>query len=151
MHLVFGICLKYLKNKQDAEDAVIQIFEKLITDLRRHSVENFSSWLYSTSRNFCLMQLRKSGKVKNTLIDDMEYTLSEHQDTEEHVNEDGLHECLDKLPEHQKACVELFYLKQHCYQEITEILNVTLNKVKSAIQNGKRNLKICLESRSENI
>lgn len=151
MHLVFGVCLKYFKNTQDAEDAVGLIFEKLIIDLRKHTVTNFKSWLYVTARNFCLMELRKRSKVINSSIEGMEYSLPEHPIEEEPVDEEKLEECIDKLPDEQKNCIKLFYLEQSSYQQLTEKLNLTLNKVKSAIQNGKRNLKICLEGKRENI
>jgi len=151
MHLVFGVCLKYFKNTQDAEDAVSQIFEKLIVDLRKHTVTNFKSWLYVTTRNFCLMELRKGSKVINSSIDTMEYSIPEHLKEEEPVDEEKLEECISKLPEEQKECINLFYLEQRSYQQVTEKLDLTLKKVKSAIQNGKRNLKICLESKRENI
>ena len=151
MHLVLGVCLKYFKNNQDAEDAVSLIFEKLIVDLRKHTVTNFKSWLYVTTRNFCLMQLRKGTKVINTSIDTMEYMIPEHLKEEEPVDKEKLEECISKLPEEQKECIRLFYLEQSSYKQVTEKLDLTLNKVKSAIQNGKRNLKICLESNRENI
>ncbi|HEY0653572.1 MAG TPA: sigma factor-like helix-turn-helix DNA-binding protein, partial [Chryseosolibacter sp.] len=53
--------------------------------------------------------------------------------------------CIETLPEEQRQCVKLFYLQKKCYKEITELTGFELNKVKSYIQNGKRNLKICME------
>ena len=52
-----------------------------------------------------------------------------------------------KLPVEQKKTVELFYLEQKCYKEIAEITGTEWNKVRSLIQNGRRNLKICMEKR----
>ncbi len=150
MHLVFGVSLKYFKNVPDAEDAVSLIFEKLIKDLRKHKVTNFKSWLFVTTQNFCLMELRKGTKMTNTSIEDMEYKLTQHPTEEQHV-EDNLEECLEKLPAEQKECIKLFYLEKKSYKQINEQLNKDLNKVKSAIQNEKGNLKICLQSKRENI
>lgn len=151
MHLVFGVCLKYFKNKDDAQDGVIQIFEKLVVDLKKHSVTNFKSWLYVTSKNFCLMELRKNNKIQNTSLENVEYALPVHHEQEEQIDEGGLEECIEKLPLNQRKCIRLFYLKEHCYKEITAMLDTSLNQVKSAIQNGKRNLKLCLERRGEHI
>ncbi len=151
MHLVFGVCLKYFKNKDDAQDGVIQVFEKLVVDLKKHSVTNFKSWLYVTSKNFCLMELRKNNKIQNTSLENVEYALPTHHEQEEPVDEEGLEECIEKLPEIQQKCIRLFYLKEHCYKEITTMLDTNLNRVKSAIQNGKRNLKLCLERKREHI
>ena len=60
-HLIFGVCIKYLKNASDSEDAVMEIFEKLHLDLKKNEVEHFKSWLYTVARNHCLMKLRKAG------------------------------------------------------------------------------------------
>jgi RNA polymerase sigma factor (sigma-70 family) len=60
MPMVYGVCLKYLKNREESRDAVMQIFEKLTTTLRTHEVTHFKSWLYVTTRNHCLMQLRSN-------------------------------------------------------------------------------------------
>lgn len=150
MHLVFGVCLKYFKNRNDAEDGVGQVFEKLIVELRKHPVDNFKSWLHVTTRNFCLMELRKTGKVKNSALENVEYALPVHHE-EENVDEEGLEDCIEKLPVEQRKCIELFFFNKKCYKEITELLSISLKQVKSALQNGKRNLKICLQSKRENI
>lgn len=150
IHLVYGVGLKYLKNKDDAQDAVSQIFEKLIVELKKHQVTNFKSWLFVLTKNYCLMELRRTKRVENSSIEDMEFALPVHH-YEEQIDETGLAECIQQLKEKQKRCVELFYLSEMCYQDISEELDITLNDVKSAIQNGKRNLKICLEKKRENI
>jgi RNA polymerase sigma factor (sigma-70 family) len=149
MSLIFGVCLKYLKDREESRDAVMQIFERLITSLKDHEVSQFKGWLYVTARNHCLMQLR-SKKSKN--FEEISPKLME-SGTEVHL-QDGpelemdlsrLEKCIETLGNEQKLCVQLFYLEQKCYKEITEITGFDLNKVKSAIQNGKRNLKICME------
>ena len=147
MHLVFGVCLKYLKNKARSEDAVMQIFEKLVTDLRKHEVLNFKSWLYVTARNYCLMELRKNAGKENISIENMEFTLVEHPNDNNTLDEEYLEECIGTLKDEQKKCVELFYLKEKCYIDIAELTSYELKKVKSYIQNGKRNLKNCIESK----
>lgn len=150
MHLVYGVCLKYLKHRENAQDAVMQIFEVLVIKLPNHEVNNFKSWLYALSKNYCLMQLRKqnnySSEVDFSLIN-MENEAIGHPTNEPDLEENiiKLEKCIDKLKEEQQACVKLFYLEKKCYQDICEITSFELNKVKSYIQNGKRNLKICLE------
>jgi RNA polymerase sigma factor (sigma-70 family) len=149
MTLVYGLCLKYFKDEERSKDAVMQIFEQLITKLRVHDVTNFKSWLYSLSRNHCLMELRKDDKHPMDSLDDnyMESAAVLHQDTGP-VREEQLslmESCVEKLPEEQKATIRLFYLEQRCYKEVAELTGYDMNKVKSYIQNGKRNLKICME------
>jgi RNA polymerase sigma-70 factor (ECF subfamily) len=147
MHLVFGVCLKYFKEKARSEDAVMQIFEKLVTDLRKHEILNFKSWLYVTARNYCLMELRKNGGKENISIENMEFAIAVHPNDDDTLDEQYLEECISTLKDEQKKCVELFYLKEKCYLDIAEMTAFELKKVKSYIQNGKRNLKTCIESK----
>jgi len=150
MYLVYGVCLKYLKNRDDSQDAVMHIFEVLVTDIPRFEICNFRSWLYGVSRNHCLMKLRKDGRERmhrETLVDFMETTQDLHPIEEQDEDlQARLAICLEKLKEHQRMCVELFYYRQKCYREIATELALNEPDVKSFIQNGKRNLKICLEN-----
>jgi RNA polymerase sigma-70 factor (ECF subfamily) len=147
--LVYGVCLKYLKNRDESKDAVMQIFEKLLKILLVHEIENFKSWLYATARNHCLMELRsQKGKTnvditQRVMENDFVLHLEEESDVE--VDLRKLDKCLDELVVDQKQCVRLFFLEERCYKEISELTRLDLNKVKSHIQNGKRNLKLCME------
>ena len=76
----------------------------------------------------------------------MENALYVHPIDEIDKKEDKLEDCLKQLKDLQKKCIDLFYLKEKSYLQISSELHVTLNAVKSHIQNGKRNLKICLEA-----
>lgn len=153
MPLVYGVCLKYLKNPEHSQDAVMQIFEQLIDKLKNHEVKNFKSWLYVLTRNFCLMELRKSKKVITVNIEDTfveSDTLLHHDDTETKESRLLLMEaCLETLVDEQRETLQLFYLEQKCYAEVADKTGYELKKVKSYIQNGKRNLKICIEKSSE--
>jgi len=153
MPLVYGLCLKYLQNQENARDAVMQIFEKLITEIERHEIQNFKSWLYVLSKNFCLMQIR-SEKTKDRNLDlwvkdqedSVEFSTLVHPIDEEGMEEhSGLADCIKRLKAEQKECVELFYFQNWSYRQIAEILHIEERKVKSHLQNAKRNLKICLE------
>lgn len=152
-HLIFGVCMKYLKNEEESRDAVMNIFEKLIEDLKKHKVTNFKAWLHTVARNHCLMFLRSRQGVEvnsaESAVELMEYSYSLHLSSEPQleVNLENLDDCMKKLIKEQKICVELFYLEEKCYKEITELTTYSLNEVKSYIQNGKRNLKNCLSKR----
>jgi RNA polymerase sigma factor (sigma-70 family) len=147
--LVYGVCVKYLKDRDDAKDSVMQIFEKLVRSLKEHPVDNFKSWLYVTSRNHCLMQLRaRKGKFQVEISDpvmESELLLHLEEEPELEQNLSKLERCIEALAEDQKRCVQLFFLQEKCYRDITGLTGYDLNKVKSYIQNGKRNLKICME------
>jgi RNA polymerase sigma factor (sigma-70 family) len=147
--LVYGICVKYLKDRDEAKDASMQLFEKLIDTLKSHEIENFKSWLYVSTRNHCLMQIRgKKGKFKeeiDALDVENQFILHPQEENELEENLDRLEECIKQLMDEQQKCVRLFYLNEKCYKEITVMTGFDLNQVKSFIQNGKRNLKICME------
>ncbi|OFY88051.1 MAG: hypothetical protein A3F72_15515 [Bacteroidetes bacterium RIFCSPLOWO2_12_FULL_35_15] len=155
-HLIFGVCLKYMKDEDDAQDASMQIFEKLLVDLKKHEIQQFKAWLHMVCKNYCLMQLR-SGATKLKHAKEMHKDLSEvmESDYELHLTIENtkeiqlthMEECIKGLNEEQRLCVELFYLQEKSYQEVSETTNLTMNNVKSYIQNGKRNLKNCIESR----
>lgn len=153
MPLVYGVCLKYLSDQEDAKDAVMDIFEKLLNELKKHETPvNFRVWLYVVAKNFCLMQLRSSKSenkaFKKMSTEFMENGFEKHPADavdEPHLNP-VLKECIEKLKEEQRKAIELFYFKKCCYREIAEELSQDEKKIKSSIQNGKRNLKICIEA-----
>ncbi len=148
-HLVYGVCLKYLKNEEEGKDAVLQIFENLLTDLKKHEIANFKSWLHSVSRNHCLMFLRKQ-QTQLKRVNEYEATYQHeetfsapfavHEKEENEVMLTKLEEAMTGLKEEQRICIELFFLKEKCYNEVADITGYDIKKVKSYIQNGKRNL-----------
>lgn len=151
-HLVLGLCIKYLKNKDEAQDSVIQIFANLIKDLKKHKIEYFKSWLYVYSKNFCLMELRKrqSNLKKELELIENVHLFMDIPDVE-HLKEREkqivmMETAIELLNAEQKICIDLFYLKNKSYIEITEITGYSNNDVKSYIQNGKRNLKLKMEA-----
>jgi len=151
MPLVYGVCLKYLKDEEQAKDAVMAIFEELTDKVHKHDIKQFRNWLYVLSRNYSLMQLRAGKKMEMVALDEvMENGAFLHPDSgnkEETML--ALERCLEKLNDDQKQSINLFYLDNKCYKEIVDLTGFSLNEVKSFIQNGKRNLKICMEKNGE--
>jgi RNA polymerase sigma-70 factor, ECF subfamily len=147
--MVYGVSLKYLKNREESKDAVMQIFEKLISTLHDHEITYFKSWLYTTTKNYCLMEIRSRRRIKfediGSFVMDSGTELHPIVEDEMEANLVKLERCIEALKSEQKHCVRLFYLEQKCYKEITEVTGYNFKQVKSHIQNGKRNLKNCLE------
>jgi RNA polymerase sigma factor (sigma-70 family) len=151
--LIYGVCLKYLKDRDEAKDTTMQLFEKLGDKLKNHEISSFRSWLYVTARNECLMLIRsKKGKftkefdqevVENALL------LHPEDDTGLETDLSRLAECIETLTGEQKRCVSLFYLEEKCYKDIAAETGYEMTKVKSYIQNGKRNLKLCMEKHGQ--
>jgi RNA polymerase sigma factor (sigma-70 family) len=156
MDLVYGVCLKYYKEPETAKDSVMQIFEELVSKLKKHDVDNFKGWLHQVAKNHCLMQLRTPRNMKT-----VEFK-TELVQSEENVHLNGvfsewtalqekeadfkkLEGCLESLADKQREAIRLFYLDGKCYNEITEMMALDWNQVRSLIQNGRRNLKNCME------
>lgn len=153
MHLVFGVCFNYFKDEELSKDAVMQIFEELVVKLKVHQVQNFKSWLHVLSRNHCLMALRKSSKnpmvsLEDNFVENDDFVHLDIDDAKE-TQLTVMEKCMETLPDEQRKSVDLFYLQEKCYKEVADITGYDMLKVKSYIQNGKRNLKICIEKNSE--
>ncbi|RZL34371.1 MAG: sigma-70 family RNA polymerase sigma factor [Pedobacter sp.] len=153
MHLVFGVCFNYFKDEELSKDAVMQIFEELVVKLKIHQVQNFKSWLHVLSRNHCLMALRKAAKnptvaMEDNFVENGDFVHLDIDDTKE-TQLTIMEKCMETLTEEQRKSVDLFYLQEKCYKEVADITGYDMLKVKSYIQNGKRNLKICIEKNSE--
>ena len=155
-HLLLAIAIKYVRNREEAQDIVMNLFEKLGDKIAKHDIQNFKSWLHTILKNECLMHLRKTKKINSTTtIENLENVVSEldseefYQTKEKVFNQ--LESSLAELKNEQRKSVELFYLENKSYVEIAEILNISLNNVKSAIQNGKRMLKLKMENKGVNL
>ena len=149
--LLLGVCMKYLKNEEEAKDSVQQVFLKAITELKKYRVDYFKSWLYMIARNHCLMKLRdRHGKIPKELSDNLpvaDDTLLQADYIQKDRVLSYMETALNELSGEQKTCVTLFYLQKKTYQEISSDTGFSLLQVKSYIQNGKRNLKILVEKK----
>jgi len=149
--MLFGVCMKYLRNEEEARDSVQQIYLKAITELQKYKVEYFKSWIYSVAKNHCLMQLRDKGRFSGELDENIAGPDEEPGSKLNHIEKDRtlnmIASSMEELSDDQKKCIQMFYLKKRSYQEISESMGYTLMQVKSHIQNGKRNLKNMVEKK----
>ena len=152
--LLLGVCMKYLKNEEEAKDSVQQVFLKTLTELPKYKVEYFKSWVYMVAKNHCLMKLRNKNRQPVEINEQLHATADELADTKKLQENDllvnNMEQALGQLNKEQQLCVTLFYLHKKSYQEIVAATSFSLLQVKSHIQNGKRNLKIMLERLQEN-
>jgi RNA polymerase sigma factor (sigma-70 family) len=147
--LIYGVCLKYLKQPENAQDSAVAIFEELVAKIPKHNIDNFKGWLYTLTKNHCLMRIRSSKKHLTVNID------AELMHSEDPVHLNGVLEreenlaqleyCMGELVAEQRQVIALFYMEGKCYNEISVDTGIEWNKVRSYIQNGRRNLKLCIE------
>ena len=148
--LLLGVCMKYLKDENEARDCVQQVFLKVLQEAGKYRIDYFKSWLYMVAKNYCLMRLRDKGLKGVKELSEKHGAIEENNKQELLQNEkayDLLEEALKELGEEQRQCVILFYLKKNSYTQISEKTGYSMMQVKSYIQNGKRNLKILLEQK----
>lgn len=149
--LVFATCQRYLESEAAAQDAVLDIYEQLTEKVKLHDIQNFESWLFILAKNHCLMALRKQKTTAMMPLDDYNHIADEHISEEEHQAKElevvSLQDCINRLPEEQKIAITLFYLQEKSYKDVADEMNEDVNKVRSYIQNGRRNLKICMNER----
>jgi len=149
LQLLYGVCLKYLGEPETAKDAVMDIFEELVKKLLKHEVGNFKGWLYTLAKNHCLMKLRSSGRTRFQSFDPESMQTAEELHLKEKIEQEEqferLSKCIETLAADQKTVIQLFYLQNKCYKEIETATGMEWNKVRSNIQNGRRNLKICMQ------
>lgn len=149
MPMVYGVCLKILKDQGKAEDAVMAIYEELVQKVKQHEIESFRGWLYVLARNHCLMQWRKNHRrpTDHHAPEDMvRYdAVEEAFEYELPVETNSLAKCLEELNERQRNCVQWFYYEDYSYKAISDMIREDVGKVRSYIQNGRRNLRLCLE------
>jgi RNA polymerase sigma factor (sigma-70 family) len=147
--LLLGVCMKYLKNEEEAKDSVQQVFLKAINELHKYKVSYFKSWIYMVAKNHCLMKLRDKGKYTAEINEQLMATPDDTIDKNNYIEKDAaltnMAEALLQLNKEQQVCITLFYLEKKSYQEITDQTSFSLLQVKSYIQNGKRNLKLLIE------
>jgi RNA polymerase sigma factor (sigma-70 family) len=149
LDLLYGVCLKYLGEPETAKDAVMDLFEELAQKLLKHEVAHFKGWLYTLAKNHCLMKLRSSGRTRVQSVDPESMQSAEELHLTDKVEQeeqfDRLETCMEKLPDDQRTAIRLFYLENKSYKEIETATGMEWSKVRSHIQNGRRNLKICLQ------
>jgi RNA polymerase sigma factor (sigma-70 family) len=147
--LIYGVCLKYLKHPENAQDSAVAIFEELLAKIPKHNIDNFKGWLYTLTKNHCLMRIRSN---KKHITVNIEPELMQSEDPahlngvlEKEENLAQLEYCMGELVTEQRQIIALFYMEGKCYNEISAVTGIEWNKVRSYIQNGRRNLKLCME------
>lgn len=156
-HMLFGVCLKYLKDEEKSKDVVMDVFEKVLKDLKKHDVKNFRTWVYSVTKNECLMLLRSTKRkgareqeYQRSVSEIMEFDIPEHLNGESQAETDAkLMKAIEQLKLEQRRCIRLYYFERKSYDEIEQETGFSYKEVKSFLQNGKRNLKIKLSKENE--
>lgn len=148
-HLLYGVGLKYMRDRERSKDLVVELFASLPELLRRHQVERFRPWVHTVMRNRCLIALR--GERPNTRMDEVPEPAGD-DGGEALLREAGLQQlerAIDQLNELQRLCIRLFHLERNSYQRTAERTGLSVEQVRSHLQNGRRNLRIILSRHAD--
>jgi len=143
----FLTCIRYVKNRADAEDMLQESYIKIFRDLRQFNAEkaNFRTWSNKVVINTCLMKLRK----KNILVDYESFV--EHgknvkiqASAIDNLSLQELTNLILKLPKGYRTVFNLFVIDGFSHKEIAEKLDITINTSKTQLMKAKKNLQIYL-------
>lgn len=147
--LIYGLCLKHLQSIEKAEEAILELFKILLPKVSDYEIKDFKTWIYRVAKNHCLQIV---GKEKQHILVDLDTSVWAEDNILHLLEGNGprdeiaaLNHCIQKLPVQQKICIPLFFKEEMSYEDIAEQTGYLLKTVKSQIQNGKRNLKTCIE------
>lgn len=147
---LFGVCLRILNNRAEAEDALQEVYIKIWRDASKFAPSDFSpmSWLIAIARNHAIDRIRASKPVAVD-VDEMADLSDEAANPEKEAilssDRRGIERCLDELPEARAVAIRGAYLEGYSYQELAEQQKIPLNTVRTWLRRGLLKLKECLE------
>lgn len=155
---VMGLCLYYLGHAEDAEDATMEILAKATQSIRDgKEIRSFKDWLFIIGRNHCFQRLKQRERFHTlfSLVEDtktadifMQLPAEDALYTEQYQKMDNLLRSVAALKAPQRDCITAFFLQEKSYKEIAEERQEPLDRVRSYIQNGRRNLRVRLSADS---
>ena len=148
---LFGICLRVLKNKADAEDVLQESYVKIWHNAARYQVSGYSpmTWLITIARNQSIDRLR-ARKPYAAELGEAEEVADLGATPEQAVLQGGeaerLRLCLEKLSPGRAEAVKAAYMEGYSYQELADRLNQPINTVRTWLRRSLISLKECLSS-----
>ena len=156
VHLVYGICRKYIDDADTCRDISMQVFQTLSDLPAEQHIQSFPSWLFTTARNRCISYLRRPAnrvvlEPEEKYFEKSADGFMENEGLTRLLNKEHPHlldlipDALEQLEADQRQCLRLFFYEDLSYKDISQRTGFTLKQVKSYLQNGKRNLGILLK------
>ena len=157
VQLIYGVCLRYTPDVREAEDMTMEIYQKVAQKANKHKIGQFRSWVYVLSKNHCLEQIRKmTGKRTDSFDPAFMQLRTEFHPIDEQIDHQMqesryllVEDCLKQLSSLQQTSIRLFYYQNKSYVEIAQQIEDEVSQVRSYLQNGRRNIKKCVERKSK--
>ena len=145
--MVYRICFLLLKNKNDSEDAVQEVFIKLLESQVKIKNENhLKYWLIRVTQNLCKDIIKKNNRYKKEYISD----IIDNQVYYESSDTSYVGEAFAKLSKEYTLPIYLHYYEGYSYKEISSILKIPISTVKMRIHYAKKKLKLLIEEETKN-
>lgn len=136
---MFGVCRRYIKNEQDAEDVMINGFFKVFTKIEQFNEKgSFEGWIRRIMVNESLMFLRKYNM--NLSIELNETQAVTEMDADSQIREEDILKLLDYLPIGYRTVFNLYVIEGFSHKEIAEQLGVSVNTSKSQLIKARKKL-----------
>lgn len=145
---LYYVCLRYLKNDADAQDALQETFVAAYRKIDSFQGQgSFEGWVRRIAVNNCLAKLRIDKKqFESDSFADQSQLISEESDyLQKEETETSLLRALKELPDGYRTILNLFILEDYSHKEIGELLNITESTSRSQLARAKAALKLKLE------
>ncbi len=148
---VFGLCLRILRNADNAQDATHEAFVRAYQDFPTLQGTNFSAWVSSIAANLCLNRIRDETRRARLLEHGFPREDGRNAETAAIAAEQAgiAREVLRSLNPEQRKVLALRYVDEFSYQEIENITGYGAGQVRSYLQNGRRNFRIRWQQKVE--
>ncbi len=142
---LFGICLKYSSNKQEAEDNLHDSFITIFDKVKQFNHQgSFEGWLKRITVNVCLQKYRKKN-VLNVVTDEYPDSVEVEID-EDKISLKYLLQLIQELPDRYRIVFNLYVLDGYSHKEIASLLAISIGTSKSNLSRARMNLKEKIES-----
>ena len=146
--MLFRVCLRYAKDRLEAEDMLQEGFIKIFQDLPQYSGKGaLGGWMRKVMVNIALQMLRKNKRLQATV--ELDHIANEYQtqeDVHDHLGAQALTRLIQQLPDGYRVVFNLYVVEGFSHQEIAEKLNITVSTSKSQLFKAKSRLRNMLEN-----
>jgi RNA polymerase sigma-70 factor, ECF subfamily len=146
---LFRVCLRYAKDRMEAEDMLQDGFIKIYSDLHQFSFQGpLGAWMRRVVVNVALQHIRKNKKFQHTV--ELDHISNEYQTNEiatGNLNTQALTKLIQKLPVGYRTVFNLYVIDGYSHKEIGEMLGINLNTSKSQLSKAKASLRNILQER----
>ncbi len=148
--VLFGVCLKYSRNHQDAEDTLQDSFLTIFNKIKQYNNKgSFEGWLKRITINTALQKYRKKTPLQLVKeVTEIEET-ADIDFEDEHLDIDFLLNLIQQLPDKYRLVFNLYVLDSYSHKEISEMLNISVGTSKSNLSRARKKLKEELEKQQQ--